>query len=106
MKNQCHILPFFAPEVSKVEVEHVNLDGNEATIRGISCIKKRLDSDLGVYTCNKIIKDPVFYWVPANSGSAFEKGLELVRKGLGFPGRNGHGPLDGVITRKNKKIKL
>lgn len=107
MKNQCHILPFFIPETSKVKIEYTDLSGDASTIRGIFCVKKKLDPDVGVRICNKIIKDPIFYWDPASSGSVLEKGLELVKKGLGFPLKSNQGPLGKIIMKKsNKKVKL
>ncbi|AFN82758.1 hypothetical protein EROM_031360 [Encephalitozoon romaleae SJ-2008] len=107
MEDQCHILPFFIPETSKVKIEYVDLSGDVSTIRGIFCVKKKLDTDINVHICNKIVKDPIFYWVPANSESVLEKGLELVRKGLGFPLKGDQGPPSKTITKKNNKgVKL
>lgn len=86
-----------------MKVEYFDLNEDTGTIRGIFCVKKKLEMDIDVFICNKIVTDPFFFWEPACSGSVFEKGLELVRRGLGFPKEDRKGPtLEKMITKVKK----
>lgn len=88
LRGQCHVLPFFIPETSPVKIEHCDLGADRTVIRGITCVRRELDPRFCVFVCGGEITDPVFYWTPVfEEHSTFERGLELVEKGLGLPTR-------------------
>lgn len=104
INKQCHILPFFIPETEEVKVEHVNLNEDKTVIRGILCIKRKLDSRYRVSKSGEEIKSQIFYWTPMfEKDSAFERGLNLVERGLGFP-KTGKG-LTTLLKMSPKKSK-
>lgn len=86
MRTQgCHILPFFIKEGTQVKVLK-DLEGEELILRGVLCIKKKLDAGIPLYDDGKEITGPIYYWEPVTvSKNVLEAGIHLIQNGLGFP---------------------
>jgi hypothetical protein len=83
--GECHIIPFYIRACKSVKMEHSDLSLDRTTIRGLRCVRRRMDSTVRVHKLGRKIEN-VFYWVPEDRGSCiFERGVELVRNGLGYP---------------------
>jgi hypothetical protein len=87
MHDVCHIIPAFVPEEADVKmVDYCDMSKEEITIRGIDCVRKQKKNNTRLHLNGVDICGQVFYWnaVGKCKQSDFERGINLVTKGLGF----------------------
>ncbi|WUR02455.1 uncharacterized protein VNE69_01391 [Vairimorpha necatrix] len=80
-----HIFPFFSKNIKNVKIEHVNLEDDEAELRGLNLKKTLLNTkDCPVYINNKKVEGNVYYWKITNEGifDTFENAINLTERGL------------------------
>jgi hypothetical protein len=103
-RSECHIIPFYMRPSRCVKVEHSDLGMEATTIRGLYCTRKMLDGSVPVHKSGRRIEN-VFYWVPkGESNTTFERGVEMVRNGLGYPSSGGQSMLYMLSKKRRTEV--
>lgn len=82
--KECHLIPFYSKHVGKLKIEYCSLDSEETTIRGIRCIKKKIEG-VPIYR-DGVLLESCHQWVPIHQELAvFDRGATMCKNKLGLP---------------------
>lgn len=86
--KEIYIFPFDSFDNKKVS-KQVNFETKTGVFRGIACEKHKIDNSVDIFINNERIIGDIFYWSPIlQKNDVFQKGMFLVKNGLGFGNLN------------------
>ncbi|KAI4292227.1 hypothetical protein PAPHI01_1501 [Pancytospora philotis] len=79
----CHVFPFYVEEQARFDI-CPDPRAEELVVRGTLCKREAFEPAAPVYDGGQLVADKIFCWVPAGTASAMQRGLELMKEGIGL----------------------
>lgn len=89
MDKKTILLPFFISHTESINDILPTSEAGTVIRRGILLEKRTLDKSIPVYNEHGLVDEDIIYWHPsADSVDIIERGIELVKKGIGLDIKN------------------
>ena len=100
MDKKTILLPFFISHTESINDILPTSETDTVIRRGVLLEKRKLDKSTPIYNEHGLVVEDIIYWHPsADSIDIIERGIELVKKGIGLDIKNSE------VTKRKETLK-